>query len=166
MATRPPLIALLEGFAATCSTSGAASQSIWGCFLLSNNETATAKNVCTTGAPAADTSAGAPKKRRWGKGRPYYGRVVAVEGLCTITSADDKDTVRVDVDLGDSGLRYAPGDALGILPANCPQVPQPLPGCTTAAVPVHRGRTSGAIMEEHLALRQEQLADAHAVSTF
>ena len=46
-----------------------------------------------------------------------------MEGLCNLSKAGDKDTVRVEVDLGDSGLRYAPGDALGILPANCPQVP-------------------------------------------
>ena len=28
----------------------------------------------------------------------------------------------VEIDLGDSGLEYAPGDALGIWPANCPEV--------------------------------------------
>jgi sulfite reductase (NADPH) flavoprotein alpha-component len=50
------------------------------------------------------------------------GRVVAVEGLCTLSAADDKNTVRVEVDLGDSGLRYTPGDALGVWPSNCPQV--------------------------------------------
>lgn len=50
------------------------------------------------------------------------GRVVALEGLCTLASADDKNTVRVEVDLGDSGLEYAPGDALGVWPSNCPQV--------------------------------------------
>ena len=64
----------------------------------------------------------APKQKRWGKQRPYYGRVVAIEGLCNITSSDDKDTIRVEVDLGDSALTYIPGDALGILPTNCPQV--------------------------------------------
>lgn len=64
----------------------------------------------------------APKQKRWGKQRPYYGRVVAIEGLCNITSSDDKDTIRVEVDLGDSALTYIPGDALGIQPTNCPQV--------------------------------------------
>ena len=49
------------------------------------------------------------------------GRVVAVEGLCTLAAADDKNTVRVEIDLGDSGLEYAPGDALGVWPSNCPQ---------------------------------------------
>ena len=59
---------------------------------------------------------------RWSKSQPYMGRVVAVEGLCTLTSADDKNTIRVEIDLGDSGLQYAPGDALGVWPSNCPQV--------------------------------------------
>jgi sulfite reductase alpha subunit-like flavoprotein len=29
---------------------------------------------------------------------------------------------RVEIDLGDSGLEYTPGDALGVWPHNCPQV--------------------------------------------
>lgn len=66
-----------------------------------------------------------PKQKRWGKGRPYYGRVTALQGLCNIRNKDDKDTICVEVDLGDSALTYTPGDALGILPTNCPQV---LPG--------------------------------------
>ena len=63
-----------------------------------------------------------PKQKRWGKGRPFYARVVAVEGLCNVSRGGDKNTVRVELDLSSSGLRYAPGDALGILPSNCPQV--------------------------------------------
>ncbi len=38
-----------------------------------------------------------PKQKRWGKQRPYYGTVVAIEGLCKIMSAEDKDTIRVEV---------------------------------------------------------------------
>ena len=88
--------------------------------------------IVATGAAPADSGSGAPKERRWGKGRPYHGRVVAMEGLCNLSKADDKDTVRVEVDLGDSGLRYVPGDALGILPANCPQVPGRRPNLSIA----------------------------------
>ena len=50
------------------------------------------------------------------------GQVVAVEGLCQLASSDDKDTIRVEVDLGESGLQYTPGDALGVYPLNCTQV--------------------------------------------
>lgn len=64
-------------------------------------------------------AAGAKKApKRWSKSKPYYATVKAVEGLCKITSADDKDTVRVELDLGDSGLGYLPGDALGIYASN------------------------------------------------
>ena len=48
--------------------------------------------------------------------------MVASEGLCNITQVDDKDTIRVEIDLGDSGLTYQPGDALGILPLNSYEV--------------------------------------------
>lgn len=50
------------------------------------------------------------------------GQVVAVESLCQLASPDDKDTIRVEVDLGESGLQYIPGDALGVYPLNCTQV--------------------------------------------
>lgn len=62
------------------------------------------------------------KPKRWGKKRPFFGEVVAVEGLCQLASSDDKDTIRVEIDLGESGLQYTPGDALGVYPLNCTQV--------------------------------------------
>lgn len=76
--------------------------------------------------PIAAAPAPAPKakQKRWGKARPYYARVVALESLCRaqpLRGAEAKDTVRAELDLGDSGLAYAPGDALGIYPLNCPQ---------------------------------------------
>lgn len=79
----------------------------------------------------AGVSALPPKARqkRWSKARPYYARVMAVESLCRLQplrTAEQKDTVRVDLDLGGSGLAYTPGDALGIYPLNCPQVASPL----------------------------------------
>ncbi|KAA6425116.1 MAG: sulfite reductase (NADPH) alpha-component [Trebouxia sp. A1-2] len=73
---------------------------------------------------AAEPAAAKPK--RWGKSRPFYGQVVAVEGLCNLASGDDKDTIRVEVDLGESGLQYTPGDALGVYPLNCNQAVEEL----------------------------------------
>lgn len=58
----------------------------------------------------------APKK--WGKSRPYFGTIIALEGLCVLTDSDDKNTLRMEVDLGDSGINYLPGDALGLFPTN------------------------------------------------
>ena len=52
------------------------------------------------------------------KSRPYMAEVVNVSSLCSITGGDDKNTIRVDIDLGDSGLTYLPGDSLGIWPQN------------------------------------------------
>ncbi|KXZ56804.1 hypothetical protein GPECTOR_1g724 [Gonium pectorale] len=65
---------------------------------------------------ASEDKAAAPKKL--GKSRPYYATVLALEGLCTLGSADDKNTIRMELDLGDSGLAYLPGDALGLYPTN------------------------------------------------
>ena len=73
-------------------------------------------------AGAAEPKQAAPKQKRWGKGRPYFGTIVASQGLCNIASKGDKATIRVEVDLGDSGLSYTPGDALGIIPLNCHEV--------------------------------------------
>ena len=73
-------------------------------------------------AGAAEPKQAAPKQKRWGKSRPYFGTIIASQGLCNIASKDDKDTIRVEVDLGDSGLSYTPGDALGIIPLNCHEV--------------------------------------------
>jgi sulfite reductase (NADPH) flavoprotein alpha-component len=79
--------------------------------------------VAGAGAAAA-AAAAAHASSGYSKSVPYYARVVSVEGLCVLSSADDKDTVRLQLALeggGEGGLRYAPGDALGIWPTNPPQ---------------------------------------------
>lgn len=69
-------------------------------------------------APAAPAAAA----KRYSKARPYFARVAALEGLCSIKDKkSDKDTVRVELDLGNSGLTYSPGDALGVYPTNDPK---------------------------------------------
>ena len=45
----------------------------------------------TGGSSAAAAAAG------YSKARPYYARVVSVEGLCTLRGPDDKDTVKVGI---------------------------------------------------------------------
>ena len=69
-----------------------------------------------------DGQASSALPKRWGKSRPYPAHVAALEGLCNISGKDDKNTFRVEFDLGDSGLVYQPGDALGIYPTNSSQV--------------------------------------------
>lgn len=57
-------------------------------------------------------------KAKWGKSRPYPAKLVSVERLCQIQRDTDKDTICVQLSVGDSGLCYEPGDALGVYPAN------------------------------------------------
>lgn len=83
-------------------------------------------NAATSGSAEA-AAAAAAAGGRFSKSRPYYARVAAVEGLCVLQGPDDKDTVRLELELGPDavsagGLAYLPGDALGIWPSNPPQV--------------------------------------------
>lgn len=89
------------------------------------------RSISETGVPGAGAAAGAgdssaaaaAKRGRHSKARPYLARVAALESLCAVADKKaDKDTVRVEFDLGASGLEYAPGDALGIYPTNAPEV--------------------------------------------
>ncbi|WIA38912.1 hypothetical protein OEZ86_005065 [Tetradesmus obliquus] len=82
-------------------------------------------NAATSGSAEA-AAAAAAAGGRFSKSRPYYARVAAVEGLCVLQGPDDKDTVRLELELGPDaasagGLAYLPGDALGIWPSNPPQ---------------------------------------------
>lgn len=58
------------------------------------------------------------QKDSYSKSRPYLAEIAGVSSLCSITGTDDKNTIRVDIDLGDSNLSYMPGDSLGIWPQN------------------------------------------------
>jgi hypothetical protein len=81
--------------------------------------------AAVTGSSGSDAAAAAASG--YSKSRPYYARVVSVEGLCVLRNPDDKDTVKVELALepeavSAGGLGYTPGDALGIWPSNPPQV--------------------------------------------
>eukprot|EP00775_Hariotina_reticulata_P009416 gene9416-9581_t len=87
------------------------------------------KTVADLGGAAAAglaSSAAVANSSNYSKGRPYTARVAAVEGLCVLQAAEDKDTVRLQLSLSPeaaaSGLVYEPGDALGIWPSNPPQL--------------------------------------------
>lgn len=87
-------------------------------------ETVPLKTVKELGGASAidiNASASALDPNAHSKSHPYYGRVVAIECLCTVKDASkDKNTMRIEIDLGESGLEYTPGDALGIWPSNDP----------------------------------------------
>ncbi|GIL73126.1 hypothetical protein Vretimale_4732 [Volvox reticuliferus] len=67
--------------------------------------------------PSAGAEKG-PGPKKWSRSRPFSGTVLALDGLCVLKDADDKNTVRMEVDLGNSGITYLPGDALGLYPSN------------------------------------------------
>lgn len=66
----------------------------------------------------ADMTSGHEDDHSYSKSRPYLAEISGVSHLCSITGVDDKNTIRVDIDLGDSNLNYLPGDSLGIWPQN------------------------------------------------
>ena len=72
----------------------------------------------TPGVTSAATGSADSSSKRYSKSKPYYARVVAVDPLCQISSKADKETIRVELELEESGLTYLPGDALGIYPTN------------------------------------------------
>lgn len=85
------------------------------------------KTAGELGLVSADSQAGEQQHKKaatkkWGKSRPYPGRVVALQPLCNVAGKDDKNTYRVEFDMGDSGMAYMPGDALGIYPTNAAKV--------------------------------------------
>jgi sulfite reductase (NADPH) flavoprotein alpha-component len=97
-------------------------------------------------AAAAAAAAGS----KFSKSRPYYARVVAVEGLCVLEGPDDKDTVRLELELGPDaaaagGLAYLPGDALGIWPTNPPQVRPPVHGASMRRAQMDSAAAAGAV---------------------
>ena len=63
-------------------------------------------------------AATAPQK--FSRSNPFAAKLLSNERLTGIDAP--KDTRHVVIDLVDSGLEYQPGDSLGILPVNCPEL--------------------------------------------
>jgi sulfite reductase (NADPH) flavoprotein alpha-component len=72
-----------------------------------------------TPAPAASDIMQEDEEPSWSRERPYPAALLANERLSSAKS--DKDTRHVVLSLNGSDLSYAPGDALGIVPANAPE---------------------------------------------
>ncbi|MDX1381706.1 MAG: flavodoxin domain-containing protein, partial [Xanthomonadales bacterium] len=66
-------------------------------------------------APAAHLSVVAATSG-WTRKRPFQAEVLATQKITGLES--DKDVYHVELSLADSGLRYEPGDALGVWPVN------------------------------------------------
>ncbi|MBA4020099.1 MAG: sulfite reductase subunit alpha [Pirellula sp.] len=80
-------------------------------------------HATTNGATAAPVVRGKPAEAAQvgvSRNLPYAAVLVENRRLTHVDAP--KDTRHVVIDLGDSGLRYEPGDSLGVLPVNCPQL--------------------------------------------
>eukprot|EP01100_Stratorugosa_tubuloviscum_P013705 TRINITY_DN701_c0_g2_i3.p1 TRINITY_DN701_c0_g2~~TRINITY_DN701_c0_g2_i3.p1 ORF type:complete len:647 (+),score=313.73 TRINITY_DN701_c0_g2_i3:1103-3043(+) len=54
--------------------------------------------------------------------RPYLARILERKCLTNLDNLDDKDTIHIEFELEDNcGIEWICGDALGVLPTNCPQ---------------------------------------------
>ncbi|MDF0530614.1 sulfite reductase subunit alpha [Tsukamurella sp. 8F] len=70
------------------------------------------------GTAAPSVAAPKPKRAKWNRKSPYPSRLVVNRLLSGADSA--KEIRHFELDLGDSGIEYAAGDALGVLPVNSP----------------------------------------------
>lgn len=75
-------------------------------------------NGTATNGSANGHAAAAPQK--YSRTSPYVAKLVSNERLTHLDAP--KDTRHVVIDLLDSGIEYQPGDSLGILPVNCPEL--------------------------------------------
>ncbi|MEO0960317.1 MAG: sulfite reductase subunit alpha, partial [Pseudomonadota bacterium] len=74
-----------------------------------------------SGAPAEDVEPAAkPQKATWNRKNPYAARMAENRVLSGRGSA--KEIRHIAFDLGDSGLAYEAGDALGVMPVNAPDL--------------------------------------------
>ena len=85
-----------------------------------------ALDTAPASAPAAAPNGAAPaladadeETETWSRARPFRAALLANERLNGPNS--DKDTRHVALSLANSGLRYEPGDALGVCPENAPE---------------------------------------------
>ena len=65
---------------------------------------------------ATETIETTPTKHQWSRNNPYYANVT--ENRLLTGPGSEKETRHIEIDLGDSGIQYLPGDSAGILPVN------------------------------------------------
>ena len=69
-------------------------------------------------AAAAAAAADDQQQREPGPQRPFEARVLANVSLCAAEGRASRDVRHIELDLAGSGLAYAPGDALAVMPRN------------------------------------------------
>ncbi len=83
------------------------------------------------------------------KSNPYYSQLLVNRML---TEGSDKETRHFELSLKGSGLNYQPGDSLGVLPVNCPEVVDNLLGSIGFS-----GNENIMIAEKNFSLREALL---------
>jgi sulfite reductase (NADPH) flavoprotein alpha-component len=68
------------------------------------------------GTETLDTATSTPVPTAWNRNHPYPATVT--ENRLLTGAGSEKETRHIELDLGDSGIRYLPGDSAGILPTN------------------------------------------------
>ncbi len=108
---------------AECDVDYEASASAWIEGLWGLLEGAPAAAPVVTATPAAKPTTEGPSPA-WSRKNPYPARLRVARPLNGAGSG--KDTRHVEILLGESGLTYEAGDALGVMPQNCPALVEEL----------------------------------------
>ena len=88
---------------------------------------------------ATETIETTPTKHQWSRNNPYYATVT--ENRLLTGPGSEKETRHIEIDLGDSGIQYLPGDSAGVLPVNT---------CDAVDDVISRLRTSGGMVNSTL----------------
>ncbi|KAK4525316.1 hypothetical protein GAYE_SCF09G3224 [Galdieria yellowstonensis] len=57
----------------------------------------------------------------YSKENPFMAKMLEKRLLTKYELADDKEVLHIELDISGSGIQYTPGDALAVLPSNCPK---------------------------------------------
>lgn len=101
-----------------CDTDYEASAKSWMDGLWSAFSASPAAATSDPGTTSSPTTEPAPKPASWSRANPFPARLVTNRKLNGPGSA--KDTRHFEISLEGSGLSYEVGDALGVMPTNCP----------------------------------------------
>jgi sulfite reductase (NADPH) flavoprotein alpha-component len=66
--------------------------------------------------PATETLDAAPARETWNRNHPYP--AIVTENRLLTGSGSEKETRHIELDMGNSGIQYLPGDSAGIQPVN------------------------------------------------
>lgn len=102
-----------------CDVDFEAAAQAWSDVLLEHDEVVASRSATSGSAASARLSVVAtnsPTNTRWSRKRPFRAEVQRLQKITGLESA--KEVYHVELSLAGSGIRYEPGDALGVWPLN------------------------------------------------